>query len=126
METWIAKHWWEIARLLLYVAGGGVTAYLLLKSLKRDVEDNAKALAGTRQELAEFRKKAEENWQSIHEMFEDHIESEEPHKVCPVHSSQLKDVVDRLDRVWTEIRDLRKDNSEFKVALFEVLRTAPK
>ena len=53
------------------------------------------------------------------EAFEQHIDADSPHKACPVHSSQISDVVSRLDDVCAELRELRK-------VLIDVLKEAVK
>ena len=96
------------------------------------LRENAKSIAALRKsikedrisierEIKEDRVFVEKELQEIRERMDTHDKAEKPHPNCPAHATAIEDISDRLDRIQTDISNIRSNVDTFKNTMLFLL-----
>ena len=103
MIRMLEEHWLEIVALTGFVVQAGGVYWLLRERLVK-IES---ALVSFKAEAFVHWKALEIEMVRIELKLDAHITSPSPHPMCPAHTAKIEDILDRLDRVQIDIREVR-------------------
>lgn len=125
MWTFFAEHkeeWEQIINLIVFTVTWAITAATLYWKMDKrlgKVEDTFR-LFSTDAHI--HWKKLEDELDKLEVKVDTHISSVAPHLNCPAHETMIKDMIARLDRVQTDITDVRQAIRQVEGWMIQIAR----